>query len=175
MNRRELMVAALAAPVLAMPLPALAASRRLIWGPGTYQNKHALMIARHCTQLMRDEIMYFSSEMDMSIKLTDPRFEIQMSQKVWNWMTGDTQEDAPKISIFERGVHIGDVGIGTSIGYEDYFQRENTDNYPDYFVRRLCSGYKEQKQWRNKLPDKHVEYDMRWMKHYINMNKENVV
>jgi hypothetical protein len=169
MNRRHLLIAALSAPVLAMPKWAFAANRRVIWEAGTLDSPHAVMIGRYIEQMIRDRIVYTTGdEMGFGyfVKLEDPRFRVLMGKPVWNWMTGFTDEQAPIVSICEGDVHLGNVGIATSIGYEKYWSyrhERDMERHPDYFVRRLHMTYDRLKLIEPDLPKDHTGLDMRWL------------
>lgn len=181
MNRRDMMIAAgttLGAALLPIPgwaLPAL--SSIADWGPGTLENRHAPMIARWITDLREAKVIYATDELglfDRSVKLENPRFRVLMSKRVWNWMTGYTDEKAPLISICEGDVHLGNVGIATSGGYEQYFsagKARNRVHHPDYFVRRLHLPYDNFTLVEEQLPKDHCGMDTRWFEHFQKQEK----
>lgn len=144
MNRRELIMAALAAPVLAMPFSALASTRRITWNAGTMDSPHALMAARYINQLIRDKLIYTTGEgwgFGHKITLSDPRFVVSVSDIMWHPTRGFRHEPSLSVEFFERGFRLGDTFMYSMADYEDYWNKPKPDEYPDFGLRALHTPY----------------------------------
>lgn len=199
MNRREILFAALSAPVLTMSLPALAATRRITWEPGTYSNQHALMVARNLNQLLRDKVIYTTGEfLGNKIPLTDPTFRVQKDDIIWHSTRGFRYHDSLQIEVRERGVLIGITGLFSTADYEEYWNSPKPDHYPDFGIKAIHNpyetypprprlirdavwevvetrpdkGYVTTPDLERMLGRKAVDVDDRWMKRWIKEHEE---
>lgn len=166
LTRRTALGASLAiAATPLLPRVAYASQVPIEWAPGALGHKFEPLAGSWCAQRIREGLLYLRGgglDMDRVMKLTQPRFKIVPGKRVFNWMTGYTDETGLAIYITEKGVPIGEaVGIGTSIGYEEYWGSERPDNMPDYYVRQPWLTWDEFKHIQPHLPEDHFEYDMR--------------
>lgn len=144
MNRRDILTAALAAPILAMPLPALAASPRITWLPGTLKSPYAALAAHHIHQLMADRIIYTTAEsaaFGYSYDLTDPTFVVADSDIMFYPTRGFRREPSLIISIREKGVLIGRSRMLCNGDYEAYHGRHRPPTVPLHGFRAVHTPY----------------------------------
>lgn len=178
MNRRELLVGAgVASTVVLLPgVPAFAAEPGLVtWEGATAASPHAAIIGKAVVDLVRAGTIYTRDPFfGLAIKLKRPSFRVMEGGKVWNWMTGWTEEPAPILSITESDVHLGDVGIATNIGYETYWNKPERDpgHEADYFVRCLWTKEGDYIRLSEALGDDQVGPDMRWTEDWIRHMKK---
>lgn len=191
MNRREILIAACAAPVLAMPLSALASSRRITWLSGTLDSPHALLAGRQIHQLINDGIIYTKGQayIDYSVKLTDPTFVVASSDIMFHPTRGFRFEPSLEIEVHEKGVLIGRSRMYSNGDYEAYWGKPKPADRPDYAFRAIHTPYErhpssdlrirdaewnvveERANWcvvtfpelKAALGPEHVGYDMRWL------------
>lgn len=151
-DRRQLLVAALSAPVLAMPLSAVAASRIITWEPGALGNRHALMVGRTLHEVLRERVLYMSGEftgMGRRIDLIEPRFVVRPSDVVFHPTRGFRYEDVLEVEFFERGVRLGQSFMVSHGDYEAYWEKPKPAEYPDYYLRSVHVPYDDSERGRS--------------------------
>jgi hypothetical protein len=164
LNRRTLIkgMAAATAVALARPALSLAGDPRIIVDPAAAANPHAGIAVEWAKKQIDAGILYCRSDpWDQSVKLTQPLFRVVPGKKVFNWMTGYTEEDGVNIVAVERDIVIGTTSIATNVGYEEYTGRPPRQPIPDYFVRPVWLPYDHVKLIERDLPKAHIGYDMR--------------
>lgn len=151
-SRRDFLSAALAAPLLSLPLPAIAARSPIIWAPGTYDSRHALMIARTLHEVLREGKLYASGEwglMDYAIPLTDPAFVVRPSDIMFHPTRGWRYEDSLTVEFQERGVKLGETFMFSNADYEAYWGKPKPKDRPDYALRRPHIPYSDEERARS--------------------------
>lgn len=131
MKRREIVsgiVATIAASTLSPFLPGIA------WSKDALASPHMPLIRDHIAKALRvGQIRVrgpYGSFFEEVLELNHPRFFVDGTERVWNMMTGHTDEIAPAITLYESGVEVGTVGIGSTAG-------ASLENLPPYFVRAV--------------------------------------
>lgn len=159
-DRRQMLVAALAAPLLATPLPALAGSRRIIWEPGAFESQHALLVARNLHQLMNDKLIYTTGEMSgmgHKITLSDPRFIVRPSDIMFHPTRGFRYEPSLTVEFFERGFRLGETFMYSMSDYEAYWGKPKPIDYPDFGLRALHTPYERWQESPRRIRDANWE------------------
>jgi hypothetical protein len=184
MNRRDFLITSgAAAAIVASPLPAaMLKPSRVIFHGRAAANRHAPLVSKWAAKLIADGHVYTRDDfMGSKVKLTDPLFRVFPAPAsfkgskvmVWNWMTGYTDEPGLEIFVIERGIPLFATGIGTSIGYEEYFGHErDVERYPDYFVRSPVLTYNDRALLEPKLPKDHITMDDRWFEQMMKTKEQ---
>lgn len=185
MNRRTMLLAMGAS---ALPLPALASpTRRYIlesgfardeatqkvrtwavtWEGEAMRSPHAKLVRDWIKKTTDEGVLYCAGDyfMDRTVRLGDTRFVVRARGKVWNYLTGYTDEDGLEITITEGGAQFAPIGIleteGNSIGIPER-----------YYVRKPLLRYDEDRELRFALgdnregyssPNSKIGFDMRWL------------
>lgn len=150
-DRRQLLVAGLAAPIAAMALPALAATPTIVWEPGTLDSPHALLVARDLNHILREKVLYLTGEMrgmDLKIDLLDPRFFVRSNDIMWHPSRGFRYEPSLAVEFFDRGVRLGDTFMVSMGDYEAYWGKPKPDHYPDYWLKSPHLPYDDAERHR---------------------------
>lgn len=176
MNRRSIIkgMAALTGLLITRPALAFTGDPRIIVEPAAASNPHVGIAVEWAKKQIEEGILYCRTDhFDQTVKLTRPMFRVVPGKKVFNWMTGYTDEDGVNIVATELDVVIGTTSIATNIGYEEYTgkYRDRTLN-PDYFVRNIWLPYDHMKLIEPDLPKDHIGYDMRWLEAYAKQKAE---
>jgi hypothetical protein len=190
MDRRTLL---LSLGAVALPLPALAAKTSMVWMPppathiahrltvgreiirkwdviwfgGAHENPHAELVRAWIKEAADAGILYCSGDtyMERTVRLEDTTFAVRARGKVWNYLTGYTDEDGLEITITEGAAKFAPIGILDTEG--------NTLGIPNrYYVRKPVVRYEEDRELRFALGDDplgyhskttKLGYDMRWL------------
>lgn len=159
MNRRDILIAALAAPIATMPLPALASSRRITWQPGTLQSPYAALAGKTALQLTRDGVIYTTDEfIGHRIKLIDPSFVVAPSDILFHPTRGFRYMPSLELEVYERGVLIGRSIMASNGDYEAYYEKPKPADQPDFWFRSIHTPYDNKGMSNHERP---VVFDIR--------------
>lgn len=122
MNRRTLLASGLAAAAVATPALAdtrgsisrITTSQNASWAPEAHAHEHAPVARAYIAKLLTDRHLVAQTEtwpIEMRVDFTRPSFRVEMG-RVWDSHEGlRTNKRGPVVSIYERGVKVGEAQI----------------------------------------------------------------
>lgn len=118
MNRRDLLSAgAVLGASAILPLPATASPSLVTWVKDAKKSPHAALVGDWIASRLEDGEVYVSTTLrlvDHYLILDQPRFVVEETSSVWNFMDGRRPEPGLKITIWAQGHQVDGAEVAST-------------------------------------------------------------
>ncbi|AFU86743.1 putative TAT signal protein [Caulobacter phage CcrRogue] len=122
------------------------------WEQGAMQHPHADIVRKWVRETIDSGYLYCFGDihwMDRKVRLEDVHIVIRPGKKVWNHVTGYTDEEGLQIEVNEAGAVFAPFGLASTHGLT-YVRESMRDTY---YVRKPYLRYDEERELRFALGD----------------------